>query len=151
MFKIKAFLVLTILVVFSFSLFGCDLLSGFISGEEEVLTGQDGELPEWLLLAHRSDERVITDSYDLDLPDDDGEVLAPPSPEQPATQPAPASSTPASTQPAVEDSSNDEPVFGTIEHIIWQRKQAELAKNEAKAAAAKKAAEEALESGKFWD
>lgn len=110
--RIKAFLVLTLLVMFSFSLFGCELIAGLTPGPEEVMTGQEGDLPEWLLLAHRSDESAIIDNDDDDL-DDDSETLTPP-PEQNTTPPvttAPAATpAPETTQPAGTFADSNSPI-----------------------------------------
>jgi hypothetical protein len=67
--KIKTFLLLTLVLVFSISLFGCGLFLPDTAAPEE-LTGQDGELPEWLLAAHREVEIEGTEISD-DLPEED--------------------------------------------------------------------------------
>lgn len=105
--KIKTFLLLTLVFVFSISLFGCGFFSADTAAPEE-LTGQDGELPEWLLAAHRTDERAGTETADDlteaddDLAIDDG-VTAPS-----AVQETPAQPTGTST-----------PSPGTWEYAAW--------------------------------
>ncbi len=78
--KIKALITLFLVIAFSFSLFGCGLVAS--RGEEQVdLAGTGDELPEWLLLAHRSAgtpetdfEPEMAEAEEEDEADDDTEV-----------------------------------------------------------------------------
>jgi len=121
--KIKTFLLLTLVLVFSISLFGCGLFLPDTAAPEE-LTGQDGELPEWLLAAHRDVEIEGTEISD-DLPeeddlaiggtDEDDGFTAPSAVQETPAQPA-ATNTPAPA-PAPAPSPACKP--GTTEYLIW--------------------------------
>lgn len=103
MLKIKTFFILTLVLLFSFFLLGCDLLSSFLAEpEQEVI---EEELPAWLLLAHRSDQRFTDLDADLDL--DDPVEEEEPDTQQTASSPAPAAAeqAPAATSP-LDDVSN---------------------------------------------
>jgi hypothetical protein len=127
--KIKTFLLLTLVLVFSISLFGCGLFSSDTAAPEE-LTGQDGELPEWLLAAHREVEIEGTEITD-DLPeeddlaiggtDEDDGVTAPSAVQETPAQPAATNTpAPATTQPAATSTSTEVPKWkqaGTMEFI----------------------------------
>ena len=112
--RIKTFLVLVVLLIFSFSLIGCGLLSSRSAGPEEV-SGEGEDLPEWLLLAYLQDNDNDESPLNGENAVDADEVIEPEiteTPEettpattqqpttQPATQPATTSPAPAPTQPA---------------------------------------------------
>ncbi len=130
--KIKTFLLLTLALVFSISLFGCGLFSSDTAAPEE-LTGQDGELPEWLLAAHREVEGPGTETTD-DLAeeeddlavggtDEDDGVTAPSAVQETPAQPtATNTSTPApapAPAPAPEPDIFATPSPGTREYAVW--------------------------------
>lgn len=129
--KIKTFLLITLVLVFSISLFGCGLFSSDTAAPEE-LTGQDGELPEWLLAAHREVEGPgtemtddLTEEDDLAIggTDEDDGVTAPSAVQETPTQPeATNTSTPApapAPAPAPEPDIYATPSAGTKEYAVW--------------------------------
>jgi hypothetical protein len=117
--KIKTFLLLTLVLVFSISLFGCKLLPTDTAAPEE-LTGQDGELPEWLLAAHREVEAEGTEMTDdltkeeddlaIGGTDEDDGVTAPSAVQETPAQPAATNtSTPAPAPAPAPSTSNEVP------------------------------------------
>ncbi len=148
--KHKTLIVFAVVIAFSFSLIGCGLLTSRSTGPDDVACFGD-DLPEWLLLAHRSaegpgterdddllavedddDDLVIADS---DLPvggsDQEDSVAAPSSNQGTQTAQAPQSSQPSSSQGSGtgsdSSSDSDEPAFGTKEHLVWLKEQREKA------------------------
>jgi len=117
MLKFKTFLILTIIVVFSFSLIGCGLLTS--RSAEPVEEVSEGELPEWLLLAYRADDSDVAENAGPA-----GEVKEPPAPAettQPAAataQPASGSSAPATSAPASTTSSLENEIEERMNDIL---------------------------------
>ncbi len=125
--KIKTFLLLTLVLVFSISLFGCGLFSPDTAAPEE-LTGQDGELPEWLLAAHRDVEGPGTEMTD-DLPEEDDLAIGGTDEDDGVTAPSAVQETPA--QPTATNTSTPAPAPapapapspvcqpGTMQYAAW--------------------------------
>ena len=132
MLKFKTFLTLTIIVVFSFSLIGCGLLTS--RSAEPVEEVSEGELPEWLLLAYRADDSDVAENAGQT-----GEVNEPPAPAettQPAAetpQPASRSSAPATPAPVSTTSSLEDDVDKRMNEILREiyADEIELAQKEA--------------------
>ncbi len=118
--KLKAVLLLVLSVGLILTLSGCGLLFSQSADQEEVKSDPGIELPEWLLLAHRStgdlraeedQEPAMPKSDEEDDEDKDIEVTAEPDPEtaapasqeQPVSQPAPATQPAQSSSPAEEE------------------------------------------------
>lgn len=60
--KVKTLLVILFVIAFSFSLLGCGLITSRTASTDEVVeTG--GQVPEWLLLSHRS---IASEENDID-------------------------------------------------------------------------------------
>ena len=158
--KHKTLIVFAVVIAFSFSLIGCGLLTSRSTGPDDV-AGFGDDLPEWLLLAHRSaegpgterdddllavedddDDLVIADS---DLPvggsDQEDSVAAPSSNQGTQTAQAPQSTQPSSTNGGGNSNDSDEPAFGTKEHLVWLKEQRE-AQEKARKAEAEEAAKE---------
>jgi len=128
--KFKALIMFMIVAALSFSLIGCGQLATR-NTDPEVLTGQGGELPEWLLLAHRStdgpggeNDNGILNPKESDEDEDDS--IADESADQDTTQTASAPSSSGSTSgrtsaPKEEESkSNDsEPKPGEMGYLEW--------------------------------
>ncbi len=126
--KIKTFLVLTIVLVFSISLLGC----GSDTAAPEELTGQDGELPEWLLAAHRNVESPDTETTD-DLTeeddlavggtDEDDGVTAPSTVQETPAQPEATNTSTPTPAPAPAPAPAPEPAPvcepGTRQYAVW--------------------------------
>ena len=150
MLKHKTLIVFAVVFAFSFSLIGCGLLNFGNAGPEDI-TGAGDDLPEWLLLAHRSTEgpgterdddlQAVDDDDDLviadtDLPvggsDQEDAAPAPSTGQGTQTAQAPQSSQPSSSQGSGtgsdSSSDSDEPAFGTKEHLIWLHNQQKDAK-----------------------
>ncbi len=114
--KLKAVLLLILSVGLILSLSGCGLLFSQSADLEEVESDPEIELPEWLLLAHRStsdlraeedQEPAMPKSDEEDDEDEDIEETAEPEPEAaapaPQEQPAPAAQPAQSSSPAEEE------------------------------------------------
>ncbi len=142
--KHKTLIVFAVVIAFSFSLIGCGMLTSRSTGPDD-LAGIGGELPEWLLLAHRSAEGPgterdddlleVADDDDLviadnDLPNGDSDqgenVTAPSGSQDTQTAQAPQSSQ-SSPSGGSSSSGSDEPEFGTREYLVWLKKQQEKA------------------------
>jgi len=68
--KVKTLLVILLVITFSFSLLGCGLITSRTASTDEVVeTG--GQVPEWLLLSHRS---IASEENDLDAIDENDEA-----------------------------------------------------------------------------
>lgn len=120
--KFKALIMIMIVAALSFSLIGCSQLATR-STEPEVVTGQGGELPEWLLLAHRSidgsgDENGILNPKEPD--EDEDEIITDEPADQDTTQTASAPSSPGTSAPREEesDSGSNDPKPGTKKYLI---------------------------------
>ena len=162
--KHKTLIVFAVVIAFSFSLIGCGMLTSRSTGPDDM-TGFGGDLPEWLLLAHRSaegpgterdddlleveddDDLVIADS---DLPvggsDQEDSVAAPSSNQGTQTAQAPQSSQPSSSQGSGSSSGSDEPEFGTREYLVWLKEQ----RQKAATAGEREAAEDDGEDDSDW-
>ncbi len=127
--KIKTFLLVTLVLVFSISLFGCGLFSSDTAAPEE-LAGQDGELPEWLLAAHRNVEgpgtEVTEDPTEADddelaiggADEDDG-VTAPSTVQETPAQPTNTSAPAPAPAPEPAPDIYATPSPGTREYAAW--------------------------------
>lgn len=170
--KHKSLIVFAVVIAFSFSLIGCGLLASRSDGPDD-LAGQGDELPEWLLLAHRGTEGPGSERDDdiLDAEDDDAEEsdsavggsdqddgVTAPSADQAAPESTQTASAPQSTQPSTsggsgttDDStdSNEEPEFGTKEHLVWLNEQQKAREAEKEAAAEEAAKKESSWSDSF--
>ena len=60
--KVKALLVVLLVIAFSFSLLGCGLITSRTASTDEVVE-MGGQVPEWLLLSHRS---MASEESDID-------------------------------------------------------------------------------------
>lgn len=102
MLKVKALLITLLVLTLAVSLVGCGLIASRSTGPDETEPGgREGELPEWLLLAHRSVEGAGVNDDPLlpkereeeeeadEAEEEADEVAAEPDPE-PAPAPAPA-------------------------------------------------------------
>lgn len=127
--KVKTLLITVLVMAFALSLSGCGMLLSR-RAEPELAASLDGELPEWLLLSHRSEETFEADDLlnpkDLDEEEDeiangdpveDDSVAAPSSDQAASTQPAP-SSTPSST-PSTSIPKSLDPKPGTRDYMAW--------------------------------
>ena len=125
--KFKAIIMIMIVAALFFSLIGCSQLATR-STDPELVTGQGGDLPEWLLLAHRSidgsgDENGILNPKE---PDEDEDEIATDEPaDQDTTQTASAPSSSGTTSgrtstPKDEqsDSGSNELKPGTKDYLI---------------------------------
>ncbi len=134
--KVKTLLVILLVITFSFSLLGCGLITSRTASTDEVVeTG--GQVPEWLLLSHRS---IASEENDLDAIDendeadeavggvdeDDGVTAESGQTEQATSEVAQAAETGSSgnTQQQAPSSSNDKakddtPKPGTREYNAW--------------------------------
>ena len=128
--RIKTLVVLTLVLLFGFSLAGCGLLASR-SPETAIDTSLDGELPGWLLLSHRNEvdpnaesdevvnpkdpleDEVGQDDLAVGGSDENDNVTAPS-----AEQPAPAN-TSTSQQPSSSGSSSSTPEPGSKEYMAW--------------------------------
>ncbi len=151
MLKIRTFLVLTIVTVFSFSLIGCGFLTSRSTETVEEVT--EGEMPEWLLLAYRAEESPVDENVD---PAE--EVEEPPAettqPEAATTQPAsdstaPATSAPASTTTSLEDEI-EERMNDILREIYADEIKAAQKIEDEKAKAAAKEKEDEEKGYKWW-
>ncbi|HSW35014.1 MAG TPA: hypothetical protein VLH18_00230 [Candidatus Limnocylindrales bacterium] len=148
---IRPLLLLMLVILLSAFLIGC---AGVFSrnAEPDVEVNPEGNLPGWLLLAHRTTEGPGSTAEEILNPKNQNEDTAnedAPAPE--AAEPAP--SVPATTAPAapppptapaapVVDPNVNPELPGTIAYIIWERKRAAaLAEEERKAAEEAKKAE----------
>jgi hypothetical protein len=143
--KFKTFLVMTMLVVFSFSLIGCGFLTSRSTETVEEVT--EGELPEWLLLAYRAEESSVDENADPP-----GEVKEPPAettqPAAATTQPASGSTAPATSAPASTTSSLEKDIDERMNDILREiyaeeiKAAQKIEDEKAKAAAKEKDADE---------
>ncbi len=128
--KVKTLLITVLVIAFALSLTGCGMLLSR-RAEPELAASLDGELPEWLLLSHRSENTFEADDLlnpkdtandeEADetaiggVDEDDG--VTPPSSDQTAsTQPAP-SSTPSATPSS--SSVDKSPKPGERNYLAW--------------------------------
>jgi hypothetical protein len=129
--KVKTLLITVLVIAFAFSLTGCGMLLSR-RAEPELTASLDAELPEWLLLSHRSEETFVAEEEVLNPKDpeeeeeeiaiggsdeDDG-VTAPSSDQVASSQPA-QSSTPSSNSESSDSSIFETPQPGTREYLIW--------------------------------
>jgi hypothetical protein len=118
--KVKTLLITVLVIAFALSLSGCGMLLSR-RAEPELAASLDGELPEWLLLSHRSEEAFATGDLlnpkDLADEEEDDVVTTPSSDQVASTQPAP-SSTPSST-PSTSSPEFLDPKPGTREYMAW--------------------------------
>lgn len=136
--KFKTLIMFMLVIALSFSLIGCGLLVSRSTDLEEV-TGQNGDLPEWLLLAHRNSEASSGDRNgeiikpkELDEDEDDDIAVEPADQDSTQTQAAsvPTSSGTTSTAPSSEEqksSNGKEPKPGTKEYLVWLHEQGKKA------------------------
>jgi|GEM_PF-5969353 len=69
--KVKTLFVILLVITFSFSLLGCGLVTSRTASTDEVVeTG--GQVPEWLLLSHRS---IASEENDIDEDEETGEAV----------------------------------------------------------------------------
>jgi len=69
--KVKTLFVILLVITFSFSLLGCGLVTSRTASTDEVVeTG--GQVPEWLLLSHRS---IASEVNDIDEDEETGEAV----------------------------------------------------------------------------
>jgi len=125
--KFKALIMIMIVAALSFSLIGCSQLATR-STDPEIATGEGGELPEWLLLAHRSIDRSGDDNGILNPkePDEDeDEIVTDEQADQDTTQTASAPSSSGTTSGRTStsreeqsDSGSNELKPGTKEYLI---------------------------------
>jgi hypothetical protein len=139
--KYKAFLLFSLIVATSLLIIGCGVLTSGTAAPKEV-SGQSGELPVWLSLAHY--EATATVSLEDEALDDDfflGQSSDPSGSAEtqtPVTQQAPTGTGTETTPTASEKSGSDEekdstpPEPGTMAYIIWQKEQREAAAEKAK-------------------
>ncbi len=136
--KFKTLIMFMLVIALSFSLIGCGLLASRSTDLEEV-TGQNGDLPEWLLLAHRNSEASSGDRNgeiikpkELDEDEDDDIAAEPADQDSTQTQTAsvPTSSGTTSTAPSSEEQKNsndEEPPPGTKKYLEWLYHQSRIA------------------------
>lgn len=161
--KHKTLIVFAVVIAFSFSLIGCGLLTLRSTGPDEV-AGIGGDLPEWLLLAHRGAEGPGSERGNdpLEIADDENEtdtVGALADGDSNQNDNATVPSTEQTTQPSTsqgngtgDDSSSDdeEPAFGTKEHLIWLKKQQEKTPTMGDRERASAAEEAAKDDSGWW-
>ncbi len=148
--RFKTLIIATLTAALLLSLGGCD----FNSDSSAEPTGGNGDpgnaLPEWLLLAHRNaeDPDATDNEVALNLKERDDENDEPAEEdilqtEQPETtessqqepiehsleDPAPSSPAPSQNDSSSDKSSDETPKPGTMEYIIWKKKQEEAAKD----------------------
>jgi hypothetical protein len=133
--KVKTLLITVLVIAFALSLTGCGMLLSR-RAEPELAASLDGELPEWLLLSHRSEESFAADEVlnpkdseeeeeeeiAIGGADEDDGVTAPSSEQVASTQPAPSSpppSTPSSNNESSDSSIFETPKPGTREYLRW--------------------------------
>lgn len=141
--NMKSTIFISLTVTLALLMVGCGILTSQTATPDET-SGQTGELPVWLSLAHyeATETDGLDDSSESDGDDDDfflgsntesGETA--PAPAQ-ATSPAPATPAPAqSSEPAADSASESDatpPSPGTMEYILWQQEQHEAAKEQHK-------------------
>jgi hypothetical protein len=132
--KVKTLLITVLVIAFALSLTGCGMLLSR-RAEPELAASLDGELPEWLLLSHRSEESFAADEVlnpkdseeeeeeeiAIGGADEDDGVTAPSSEQVASTQPAQQQT----QQPAEEEkatgkySASNPPPAGTREYMAW--------------------------------
>lgn len=140
----KSIILFGFIMGLSLIIIGCGVLASDPS-EPEVVSGQSGELPVWLSLAHY--EATIADDWEEEgLESDDDFFLgedrdntnatstqAPPEPQTPSGTGNQAPPTSSSAPPANnEEDTEPPPDPGTMAYIIWQREQREAAAEKAK-------------------
>jgi len=132
--KVKTLLITVLVIAFALSLTGCGMLLSR-RAEPELAASLDGELPEWLLLSHRSEESFAADEVlnpkdseeeeeeeiAIGGADEDDGVTAPSSEQVASTQPAPSSSSGSSSSGNESSSSSifETPQPGTREYLVW--------------------------------
>jgi hypothetical protein len=131
--KVKTLLITALVIAFALSLTGCGMLLSR-RAEPELAASLDGELPEWLLLSHRSeetfeeedllnpkdpaDEEAEEDDTAIGGSDEDDGVTAPSSDQVASSEPAPSSSS-SSSSDSGDSSTFETPKAGTKEYLIW--------------------------------
>lgn len=147
--KYKNIIFISLILALSFLIIGCGILAKPAASPEEI-SGQAGDLPVWLSLAHY-EATAVSDSEDdilgLGEADNDDDFFIGPGAQTAETAQAPATTSeqPAKTESADSGASSEEkdttpPQPGSMAYIIWQKEQREAATE-----AAKKAKEEEKE------
>jgi hypothetical protein len=142
MINVKTIISISLTVMIALLMVGCGVLTSQTAAPDET-SGQTGELPVWLSLAHyeTTEADSLNDPSESDGDEGDDFFLGSntessqtaPAPAQP-TSPAPAAPAPAqSSEPAADSSSESNttpPSPGTMEYILWQQEQHEAAKEQ---------------------
>ncbi len=140
--KYKKIIFISLILALSFLIIGCGILAKPAASPEEI-SGQVGDLPVWLSLAHyeaTAGSDLEDDALELGEADDDDFFIGP---SAQATESAQAQATtseqPAKTESADSGASSEEkdttpPQPGSMAYIIWQKEQREAATEAAKKA-----------------
>lgn len=145
--KYKITLIISLILSLSILIIGCGTLAKPAESPQEI-SGQTGELPVWLSLAHYEgsesgeteggilglEEADDEDDFFLGLNDQSMGTAPASAPPAPYTQPAATGKTGTAASSSDEDNSSPSPEPGTMAYIIWQQEQREAAKEAAKKA-----------------
>lgn len=141
--KYKKIIFISLILALSFLIIGCGILAKPAASPEEI-SGQAGDLPAWLSLAHyeaTAGSDAEDDALEIGIAEDDDFFVGPGTQATESTQtPTSASGQPARTESAdTGASSSDEkdstpPQPGSMAYIIWQKEQREAATEAAKKA-----------------
>ncbi len=125
MHKVKSLIMFSLVLALSFALIGCGFIASTPTDSEQV-TVESTEVPEWLLLSHRSAEGPESEIEDEPESMEDEETVAEPAEESTQTAQAaePQQTAPSSNQaapaPQAEKSSDDNTLKpGTREYAVY--------------------------------
>ncbi len=160
MHKVKSLIMFSLVLALSFALIGCGFIASTSTDSEQVAV-ESTEVPEWLLLSHRSAEGPESEMEDELESIEDEETVAEAAEESTQTaqaaepqQTAPSSNEQAAPAPQAEKSSNDNTLKpGTREYAVYlqHRKPGETPAEFLKRAKEEKKKAEENNSGHWFD
>jgi len=173
MHKVKTLLMTIFVLALSILMAGCGMLFSRDAEPEETETvSEEGEMPEWLLLSHRTasdaddDEEIAKPKDPEDEETDEEDSITETTTEEEATAEEPVQTEPATTEQGTADheavadgeaaaqeevQDNDEPKPGTMDYIIQKRKEEQALKEEQEAEREAEAAAEEEDSTTWYD